>query len=634
MATRPHTLNGIGKTLCLSLAALLTACMLTGCQSGTDSLFTAQNEIYTYQKIDPNKTQLTLSTLGNNANLIQISEAFETANPDVQIIKKDITGGNDDYRPTLDWLANGIAPDIIFINQDTLIDDEMVVRYFENLSANPVIENFELSALSRAAVNSNIYLLPCPSEINCITYNKTLFDQYGWKVPATFDQFVALSNQIRQDTNGAIQPWNPNAKYDSIFTIATEAFVYEALFGGLDNRGWYQDFCDGKATFAGHMEPYYAMLQTLIDNGILLEEHFSYSATTRGKEFAAGQIAMINGPVSHFTSEEYEVDCIPYPGTQGEVGYLNDSFSALMGVPAKERTDKQRDAVNRFVAFFGSVEGQQALIGDTLMVSNVKNVPLTHGDFGVEIQKAMAQGRKFSRMDFSGVGQRNWTFTEQALSMTLSEKTGADCIAEVDAKPYSSSDESAAKAVHTIATVAEDFTVLEFSNYIADMYREKAGADIGLINNNIAFRGNLIRLFKGELLNTYVQVLLPRSFDNNSALVKASLTGRQLLDALNHPVGNNCVSDSIYAFSGLKCQIAPWNELGQKYLSVKLADGTAIDPDKLYTVAFWAGTVADEYVTEILETYEGAWVELMTAKMIADKTLAPAKDGRVTLKWN
>ena len=70
------------------------------------------------------------------------------------------------------------------------------------------------------------------------------------------------------------------------------------------------------------MEPYYEMLQTLIDNDILREEHFSYSATARGKELSAGKIAMCNYAVSAFSGSEYEFDYMPFPTTVGEDGYI------------------------------------------------------------------------------------------------------------------------------------------------------------------------------------------------------------------------------------------------------------------------------------------------------------------------
>ncbi len=70
------------------------------------------------------------------------------------------------------------------------------------------------------------------------------------------------------------------------------------------------------------------------------------------------------------------------------------------------------------------------------------------------------------------------------------------------------------------------------------------------------------------------------------------------------------------------------------YVSVTLADGTEIDPDKLYTVAMWEGTLYEEYITEAPETYEGTWEEIMTEALAAKGTIAPAGDGRITLVWD
>ena len=638
------------RTICAWMVVCLAALACFGCaKSGP---FTQPNEIVTYTKTDPAKTQIVVSTLGNNSNLRDLAAAFEAANEDVQVIRLDLTGGTAAYRPVVDWVVHGIAPDVMLVNPDTFVNDAQITGYLEDLSANPCIERFEVEALNRLAINGHVYFLPAPSEINCIIYNRTLFERYGWEVPGSFDEFVALCNQIREDTNGEVQPWNPNAIYDLVFSTALEAFTYVDLFSGVDNWAWYHDFCDRKATFAGHMEPFFDMVQTLIDNKILLEEHFSYSATTRGKEFEAGKIAMYNAPISRINSNEYAFDYMPYPSTSGGLGYVNDYFSAMLCVPARERTEAERDAVNRFIAFFSSAEGQRALIGETLMLSNVKDVPLTRPEAMAGIETVIEQGHKFSRLDFPGssernwadresaqnmtsgsVGERSWTFRESALSMVTGEKTGAQIIAEIDRKPYKTAEEAGVGSAQKIAEVAEDFTVLEFSCYIADMYREQAGAEIGLINHGVAYRGNLVRIFAGDMFASYMYPIKPRSFANGSTLVKLSMTGRQILDALNHPVGNESVSNSVYAVSGLKCEIAPWNAPGEKYLSVKRADGAALDPDALYTVACWDGCVAEEYITEVLETFEGTWEERMETKMRTDGTLAPAKDGRIKLVW-
>ena len=640
------------RGLCLLVAVLTAFVAGAGCGAGeARTRFTEPNEILTYDRIDPDRTQITVSSLGNNADVDVLAAAFMQANPDVQVICIDTTGGTTDYRPVIDWVVNGAAPDVMFVNPDSFTDDAIVKTYLEDLSASPVIGNFEAASLNRVAVDGCVYFLPAPSEINCIIYNKTLFEQYGWSTPATFDEFVALCVQIREDTGGTVQPWNPNAKYDLVFSTALEAFTYTELFGGLDNRAWYNDFCEGKASFAGHMEPFFAMVQTLIDNGILLAEQFDYSATTRGKEFQAGQIAMYNAPISRMSSELYTFDYMPYPATAGEVGYVNDYYSSMLCVPKKAHTDAERDAIDRFVAFFGTVEGQQAVIGDTLMVSNVKGVPLNDSEAMQSIKDVIEQGHVFSRLDFPGSNkidwstaarteteagrpaERTWSFRECAQRMVAGEATGAELIAEIDQKPYRTAAEAGSGSAVKLAEVTEDFSVLEFSFYIADMYRETAGAEIGLINHGIAYRGNLVRLFAGDVFDSYLYPIKPRSFANGSTLVKATMTGAQLRNALNDPVGNECTTNSIYAYSGLRCRVAPWNEQGTKYLSVKLADGKALEDDRLYTVAFWEGTVADAYITETLETYEGTWETLMEAKMRADGTLAPTDDGRIQLVW-
>ena len=235
------------RSICTVLAIALIMCMLAGCAQNERAPFTADNEIETYTKIDPERTQLTISSLGNNANIRGIAKAFERQNPDIQVICFDLTGGSNDYSPVVAGLEHGVTPDVMFVNYNTFSlntfsNDEQIIGMMEDLSTNPVVESFEADALNRVAVDGRVYFLPAPSEINCIIYNKTLFEQYGWEVPSTFDEFVALCLKITEDTDGAIQPWNPNAKYDSVFSVAIEAFVYEELFAGKDNRTWYKEF--------------------------------------------------------------------------------------------------------------------------------------------------------------------------------------------------------------------------------------------------------------------------------------------------------------------------------------------------------------------------------------------------------
>lgn len=620
------------KRLALMLAALMLAGAMIGCSPKAANPFMASNEIVTYDRIDPGKTQIVVARVGN-IEVNTLCTAFEAENPDVQIVYQDITGGAKRCKPVVDWIKNGYAPDVLFSVAGFFEADE-VEQFFVNLSGNAVINNYEASALGRTEVNGNVYFLPGPSNINAMMYNKTLFERYGWEVPVTFDAFVTLCNQITEDTNGEVTPWNPNAKYGNELLTALEGFTYEELFGGGDNRLWYNSFIGGQAACKGHMEPFYAMVQKLIDNRLLNETFFSYSATTRGQEFAEGKIAMINVVISDMDSEQFDFGYMAFPTTKGALGYVCDNYSCLVGVPRKEHTEKEQNAIDRFLAYFSSVEGQQVYIGDGVKFSNIKGMTINRDGDLAALSPVISAGHVFELLEFkSSLGNPNVVLYKDAERMLMGERTAEECIAMNDANPYSPFGESEPEEV--IAVAPEDMTILETSAFIADAYRAMTDADIGLIVNNEVFRGNVMRVFAGDIKPSFVTVLKPRSFANDAALVKVSMTGQQVLDALNAPPRyTDEISAGVYACSGLRCEVAPWNAIGAKYLSVKLADGSDIDPEALYTVGTWSGTVADAYITEVLETYEGKWEERMTAYIRTLGTVAAADDGRMQLVWN
>lgn len=591
----------------------------------------AENDIKTYVPTDSDKTVIFVETTNSELRPFEnVNTKFMEANPDIQVIVNNKTGGNAAYRPEAENILHGDAPDILFTAEGYFTDEE-TIQCFENLSDNPVIQQYEAEALNRVAVDDNIYMLPGPSSITCMQYNHALFQQYGWELPTSFDEFLDLCVKIKEDTNGTVQAWNPNAKYNGNFTIATTALCYDELFAGVDNRTWYNKFCVGEETLAGHMEPYYDMLQRLIDAGVFTEEYFSYSATTRGKEFKEGKIAFYNHPVEAVDTES-DIRYIPFPSTTGGKGYVVDNISIVTGVPKKEHTEAEKEAIQKYLEYISSPEGQNEYISERVMFSNVKNVPFVNAESIPDIAEAIEEGRYFGHLSFAqGERKGNLDFSKDALAMLLGEKTGEQCIADNDLHPFK---EEGAVQMNPLVTLEKDFTVLETSYLMADIYREKADADVGLIANDIPYRGNMINLYKGTLAAEQLSAIKPRSFDNGSTLVKVSMTGADLLEAINHVVSyENVNADGIYALSGLKCEVAPWNPMGEKYLSVTLSDGTGIDPEKTYTVAMWDGSIDAQYITEVIETYEGTWEELMAEGLKEKGAISPAEDGRITLVW-
>ena len=89
------------------------------------------------------------------------------------------------------------------------------------------------------------------------------------------------------------------------------------------------------------------------------------------------------------------------------------------------------------------------------------------------------------------------------------------------------------------------------------------------------------------------------------------MTGQQIMDCLN---GSDCW---YYVASGLKVEFAPWMPVGERLVSCKLPDGSDLDPNGTYKVAFMSdklfclesGNISSlELADEVI--VEGKWEEI------------------------
>ena len=629
-------------------AALLTGCIIfaslvSGCSKETETADSglygkAANEIYTYEKVDEKKTQIVVGVQEND-DITAVVKAFSVAYPDVQPFILYMQKGDTTYAPGADWVKHGYSPDIVY-NIDF---GSKASKYLVDLSAKDVTASYYKSALDANDVGGHLYCLPGPMKVMCVAYNKTLFSTYGWSIPKTFGEFVTLCDRITADTGGKVRPYNANGKYYTDFSGGMEGFIYGSLLSGVNNHTWYNGLINGKKTFSGHMEPYFDMIKTMADHGILRAGDLNYSYTTRAKEFNSGKIAMINefADIDFTNDHGYQFGYMPFPALSGSGQYLSTRQSYNLSVIKKSRTKAQEKAVDEYLKFVSTPKVQALCMNDGLMLSSVKKTAVSTDDLYQPLQDAIKNGRYFKRLDYTG-GKVPDTFTvlsamRDAAFNIVSGKTDAagaaaaldTALAAVIASPPASPVSAA------VGTAAKNFTVLETSEYIADAFRRTTGADIALVPDNAVYRGNLHRIFAGSVTESMLSNMTPRSLDNGSKLVKVKMTGANLIRALNSPMDYSGNTGScIYAFSGLKAKAAPWNKAGSKYLSVTLADGSSIDPTATYTVAFWQGMVREEYVSSVVQSYDKTYQAVLKDVIKSDGTIKPADDGRLTLIWN
>lgn len=135
-----------------------------------------------------------------------VAEAFEKQNPNVdvvinanpeigEIIRPDLLSGNAPdfiYLPTTNksgvtnaLIKDKLLADISDVFEDPAIKDKMLPGFMDNVATSPYGDG-------------KVYLAPLYYSTTGLFYNKTVFEQNGWEVPVTWDDFYALGDQAKE----------------------------------------------------------------------------------------------------------------------------------------------------------------------------------------------------------------------------------------------------------------------------------------------------------------------------------------------------------------------------------------------------------------------------------------------------
>ena len=169
---------------------------------------------------------------------------------------------------------------------------------------------------------------------------------------------------------------------------------------------------------------------------------------------------------------------------------------------------------------------------------------------------------------------------------------------------------------NALGTCEETLTKLDTALLMGQVYRDATGADIGLVYVDESEQGANCRLFAGTLNTTAVRNMAPdRTSPEGEGIASGTMTGQQIMDCLNGVAGE---SDSwYYVASGLKVEFAPWMPAGKRLVSCKLPDGSKLDPQASYRVAYMSdklfcldgGSISDlKPADEVI--LEGKWEEI------------------------
>ncbi|HWQ12534.1 MAG TPA: extracellular solute-binding protein [Roseiflexaceae bacterium] len=144
-------------------------------------------------------------------------------------------------------------------------------------------------ALNLGRVDGKLYSLPTELETLVLYYNKTLFEEKGWKVPQTIDELMALSAQIKEA--GVIPFAHANAEWRP-----TNEWFVGTFFNRVAGPQKVYDALTGKAKWT---EPEFVraieMLTQLQQQGHFmggLDRYYTATGNERYAAFGSGEAAM------------------------------------------------------------------------------------------------------------------------------------------------------------------------------------------------------------------------------------------------------------------------------------------------------------------------------------------------------
>lgn len=260
-------------------------------------------------------------------------DGFKKQHPDAKI--KEVAAEQSSYKTKLQTaMSTGDAPDVFYTLPggflDAFVDSGQVMNLDEVLAEDGWGDSFIPSAMDSVSFDGSAYAVPIDIDAALIWYDKALFDSKGWEIPTTWDEYLALCEEIAAD--GIV----PVALGNKDSWPAT--FWYQYSMMRVQGSGIVNDFVSGDAdaTFGPKAPDAAGMLKTLADEKYLPTGANGMSDQEANILFMNGQAAMVlNGTwqigMSADAPEGFELGYFPFPTVEGGTG---DQTDVLAGVAA------------------------------------------------------------------------------------------------------------------------------------------------------------------------------------------------------------------------------------------------------------------------------------------------------------
>lgn len=326
MKKRTGTAVGAGA------AALVLAGLLAGCQSSKDDVVTIEMVQYKPEAVDVfEELEQKFNETHDNIRLV-----IDSPNDAMTILKTRFI--REDY------------PDLIAIGGD--------INYSNFLDAGLLmdISDFDgLSEIKQAYLDMDkeleyvpmdgVYAVPYMANAAGVLYNKDIFEEYGWTIPTTWDEFISLCEEIQEagvqplyfgyrDVWTCLAPWNAMA-----VDLAPSDVCYQVNAGETTFAENYREVAEKQKQLMNYAQ----------------DDPFAYSYNDACTAFARGESAMyVIGsyavPQIQSVNPDINIDSFVFPASNNpEENILNSGNDLQISVMENCEYKEEAYEVIRFL---------------------------------------------------------------------------------------------------------------------------------------------------------------------------------------------------------------------------------------------------------------------------------------------
>ena len=286
------------RIICMGLMLCMTSAMiLGGCGQKNESSGKIEIELVQY-KPEAVKT------------FEKIEEEFNATHDDIHLT---IESPNDAMTVLKTRFIREDAPDIIGIGGDVnfsnFIDSDMLMDISDYEGLDSIKQAYlDIDKALEFVPEDGVYAVPYVANAAGVLYNRAMFEEYGWEIPETWDEFIALCEQIQSE---GIQPlyfgfkdtWTCLAPWNAIAVDLAPADVCSQV-----NKG--------ETTFSDEYREVAEKTQALLAYGP--KDPFAYDYNGACTAFANGESAMYTIgsyaiPQIHTVNPDMDIDSFVMP---------------------------------------------------------------------------------------------------------------------------------------------------------------------------------------------------------------------------------------------------------------------------------------------------------------------------------